>query len=503
MSADSYVGQQLESLGNLPLVDSCQVNITHWNFIYDTTQFQGFGGTAEFQGMDYENSISELIYQSPNSSKAAMYGYNRFGGIYYSYPTLFISEINHQTGQVSPLINPQFNIQQPPIFFKPQLNEFANGDWLLTGNYSGGDFYFNDSLSNYFNHTSSTDEGFMIKFDSSTQQVEWTNSIIGGDHLTSTQIISNGNTYIFGDFSISNTVSLGSKVIQGNPSAIGENAYIAIIDTGGIAIRLNKILLDSIEDISIHNTHIGTNAYYITGTCRGDASFNNSNYANVNGANSPFNKKWVFVAKYDLNTDTLIWVKNSVSAYDVELKSTAFGANEDIYISGRGEGLHSFDGVNVPNHKSFITQYNTLGNLLCVDIHDYFHTTDAFNLATSSDGKLVVVKGDAGQTYGVIEIFKNTNCQFSSIDTFSQSWCSLSTGNQLKTNNVKVFPNPTSDNITIEFLNGIMPKNAFCKVFTTDGKLIFEKQLTDFQEQLSIRELPKGMYWLQIFTEMK
>jgi len=400
------------------------------------------------------------------------------------------------------LLNSETYINQP-LFLKPQLNEFANGDWLLSGNYSNGDFYFNDSISNYFNNTSSTEEGFIIKFDNATQQVEWTNEVVGNSHLTATEIAPNGNTYIFGDYNINNTVSLGSKMIQGdaNANSSDQNIFIGIIDTNGVELKLEKLLIDSTDYIEIKKAHIGADAYYITGTCQGTVSFNNTNYANINGANGALNESWMFIAKYDLNTDTLIWLKNTISTDNVYLQDVTFDGNENIYLTGRGVGYWSFDGVNVNTAGSFITQYDSMGNLVCVNPYNYDELNPIQNISVTSNGTLVGLKGDGNASFGSVEIFKHTNCQFSSIDTFLQGLCYFSTENQLQNNNVKVFPNPTSDNITIEFLDKITPKNAFCKVFTTDGKLVFEKQLTNFQEQLSISELPKGMYWVQIFTD--
>jgi len=67
-------------------------------------------------------------------------------------------------------------------------------------------------------------------------------------------------------------------------------------------------------------------------------------------------------------------------------------------------------------------------------------------------------------------------------------------------NNIKLYPNPVSQNLTVEvWEDSNFPLDV--NIFDTTGKLVAVRQLTDYRQVLNIEELDKGFYYLQVNTE--
>jgi len=65
-----------------------------------------------------------------------------------------------------------------------------------------------------------------------------------------------------------------------------------------------------------------------------------------------------------------------------------------------------------------------------------------------------------------------------------------------KQENIKVYPNPTSDCIQIELqeLN-----NNFLNIYNNDGKKVIETKLLEHSNSVNIEKLPKGIYIIELF----
>ena len=60
-----------------------------------------------------------------------------------------------------------------------------------------------------------------------------------------------------------------------------------------------------------------------------------------------------------------------------------------------------------------------------------------------------------------------------------------------------VFPNPTSDQLTIR-IEEINRKDMIISLFKADGKLLLKQNITDFETMLPMAGLPSGIYLLEI-----
>ena len=64
-----------------------------------------------------------------------------------------------------------------------------------------------------------------------------------------------------------------------------------------------------------------------------------------------------------------------------------------------------------------------------------------------------------------------------------------------------VFPNPTNGQITIEFLNELMPEYFSLSIFNSTGQMVFYSETNDVQ--IELENLEVGLYILQLNAEGK
>ncbi|MCA9733028.1 T9SS type A sorting domain-containing protein, partial [candidate division KSB1 bacterium] len=63
---------------------------------------------------------------------------------------------------------------------------------------------------------------------------------------------------------------------------------------------------------------------------------------------------------------------------------------------------------------------------------------------------------------------------------------------------VQLFPNPVRGELTAQLPNGLLPARG--QVFDSHGQLIQQFILRHEQEQVDVRDLAAGQYWLQLKT---
>ncbi|AMS27837.1 hypothetical protein AEM51_13220 [Bacteroidetes bacterium UKL13-3] len=77
--------------------------------------------------------------------------------------------------------------------------------------------------------------------------------------------------------------------------------------------------------------------------------------------------------------------------------------------------------------------------------------------------------------------------------------------NVLEANEVKSYPNPTTDVLNIEWTSGI--KVSAIRLVTIEGKVVFEKIISNYADQtittLSTQELSSGFYFLEFTANKK
>ena len=71
--------------------------------------------------------------------------------------------------------------------------------------------------------------------------------------------------------------------------------------------------------------------------------------------------------------------------------------------------------------------------------------------------------------------------------------------NELTNSNVKIYPNPTSDILTISSSNYLGKYSI--EMYDNTGKLVKEYSLSEQETQISVNELSEGIYTIKLIRE--
>jgi hypothetical protein len=86
---------------------------------------------------------------------------------------------------------------------------------------------------------------------------------------------------------------------------------------------------------------------------------------------------------------------------------------------------------------------------------------------------------------------------------FNSTSCNLilKIDNNLRNNQIDIFPNPTSDYLTINLTD--FEKNSYVKIINAQGQQVLVQQLLEHESILNIKDLPKGNYIARVFCGNK
>ncbi|MFT5824422.1 MAG: hypothetical protein ACI8ZM_005690, partial [Crocinitomix sp.] len=65
---------------------------------------------------------------------------------------------------------------------------------------------------------------------------------------------------------------------------------------------------------------------------------------------------------------------------------------------------------------------------------------------------------------------------------------------------IKVYPNPTNDNIIVNIEGRELSKNCNIRLFSLDGRLVLEQEIIQSNTTLNLTELTSGTYLLQVIN---
>lgn len=150
-----------------------------------------------------------------------------------------------------------------------------------------------------------------------------------------------------------------------------------------------------------------------------------------------------------------------------------------LFIGSSDGTLIFYDSIdaNMNVGESFHLVSNSYANI-DVDSYSSFAVEDLDN-----DGRLNML---AGQDLGGLYHFEVDPNSTNNIDEVSLS------------NNVLIYPNPTANDLTIKLLN--FEANHF-ELLNTRGQVIDRKEFNNSTLKISLNDLPKGIYFVQIYSE--
>jgi hypothetical protein len=119
--------------------------------------------------------------------------------------------------------------------------------------------------------------------------------------------------------------------------------------------------------------------------------------------------------------------------------------------------------------------------------------TTAGNFDTETSGSISWTLGE-----GIIDTYSGSNLILT--QGFQQSKLTITSLNNLPDNSleINVYPNPTSDNLSIKITKGSFDDLKFL-LFDINGKLMAEQSFLNFETNISFLNLTAGTYLLKLF----
>jgi hypothetical protein len=220
-----------------------------------------------------------------------------------------------------------------------------------------------------------------------------------------------------------------------------------------------------------------------------------------------------YISKLDASGN-FVWAKSIGSTDDDEVNSLTMDASGNVYLIGEYYGTVDFDpGPGTYNLTSatnkievFMSKLKASGDFEwatniapTADPYGYGHQT----ISEDATGNIYTAglyngTADFDPGNGVVEL-----TPAGGVDIFVAKYSQSLTGinNLSKTNDLAIYPNPSTGQISIEFSKE--QKNILIRIADLSGK---EIQIIDFSgKQLILQkgELPKGVYFVQILNGTK
>jgi hypothetical protein len=342
-----------------------------------------------------------------------------------------------------------------------------SGNIIVVGEFDGTQDF--DTGSGTLNLTSNgLLDIFILKLDLSGNFV-FAKSIggTGNDIGNSIQIDQSSNLYISGFFN--NTVDFNPSTGVNNLISNGSSdGYLLKLDNSGGYLyckQIGGIGTDNCGKTSIDNN----DNIFVTGSFSNSVDFDNSTnqlLLNSNGL------KDIFVAAYSSN-GTIIYAQNYGSTSDddgIRVKSS----NNKVYVTGHFQNTVDFDfGTNTANLTSSGSQ-----DAFLLTLNNSFCTQTIYNTVTVYD--TVIVNISVTDTL-IINTTVSSVTPPNNINTF------------------KVFPNPASTHITIDYGNFALVSGYQLRIVNSLSQSVFQTNINQQSDYLDLSTWGgNGMYFVHI-----
>jgi len=353
--------------------------------------------------------------------------------------------------------------------------------------------YFGDTLT--FGSTTLTNAGhydiFLVKYDTSGNML-WAKSAggTGDDNAYSVTVDASGNSYVAGSF-LSPTLTFGSTTLT-NASSDGD-IFLAKYDASGNVLWAKSAggtdgdVASSVAVDASGNTYVAGWFYSPTLT------FGSTTLTNTNVWEDD-----IFLAKYDANGNVL-WAKSAGGTDDDVASSVAVDASGNTYVAGWFYsptitfGSSTLTNTNVWEDDIFLAKYDANGNVLWAKSAGGTDDDGASSVAVDASGNTYV----AGWFLSPTITFGSTTLTYAGSGDIFLAKLSSNTGiNELSNSlNILVFPNPASDNLTIETL-----QKSEIEISNIQRQLIKTLATNAGKTNIDVSAFPSGMYFLEVKT---
>ncbi|MGD0710935.1 MAG: SBBP repeat-containing protein [Bacteroidales bacterium] len=357
----------------------------------------------------------------------------------------------------------------------------ASGNVLLTGNYSSPSINFGNSIL----MNTGYNDIFLAKYDANGN-VLWAISEGGGDddYASSVAVDTLGNTYLAGYF-YSPSIKFGSTILI---NEAGNNVFLAKFDSNGNVLWAKSAGETTIGQVSSVAVDASGNAYLTGYYSSSTISFDIITLTNTNVL---FND--IFLVKYDANGNTL-WARNAGGVDDDKAYAVAVDASGNAYLTGYfNSPTITFGSTTITNggiYNIFLSKYSTDGNLIWANRLGGNNDDVANSIALDATGNIFVTGDFLSDT---ICFGSDTLKNVGATDIFIAKASSSTGMYELKNSlNISVFPNPATNNITIDAGN-LRSKSYDLRVYDVIGNMVLEKNFNN-KTTIDISSFPCGVY---------
>jgi hypothetical protein len=349
------------------------------------------------------------------------------------------------------------------------------------------------------------DNIFLVKYDKNGN-VLWAKSSKGGttnDEASSVAVDVSGNIYVAGSFD-SPIISFGSYTFTNNHSDSIADIFLVKYNSNG-----NVVWAKSIEgqmkwfyDYFITVDYLGN--IYMTG----DFYSSNITFGAYTLINDSSGYTDIFITKYD-SSGNVLWAKSAGGTGNDHANTITVDASENAYLAGwfasntmtfdLSQLINTGDGG---NDNIFLAKYNVNGNVIWAKSVGGTHYDDrAYSITIDASNEAYVAGGfsDSSITFGSTSL--TTAVTYGSPDMFLAK-LSASTGiNELNNSlNIKVYPNPVSETVTIDASASLSIPMAI-EITNIEGQLIKTLITSGNKTDVNVSSFPKGMYFVKVETE--
>ena len=284
-------------------------------------------------------------------------------------------------------------------------------------------------------------------------------------------------------------ISFGSVSFT-NTGYTGLSPYWAKFDSAGVCQWIHGVSGPSAFSPSYSAITDSINNIYIAGVMDTAISSDGNNLDPINGV--------MFYCKYS-PSGNLIWVKQTGNSnFNVGQAPTylQIDISSRIWMTGWSTGTTLFAGYSVPDTSMFLLNMDLDGN-----IHGAIGAAifgSCYQSAFDSEGSIYV----GGSAIGTSLSFQGNNISYpndSSKGDFILKYCPLEIGIPEVNKNefeINIYPNPTTDKLTIEIPSGISPHQI--EITDALGRKIYTEKTNLKSVIINLKSFPSGIYFIKV-----
>ncbi len=376
----------------------------------------------------------------------------------------------------------------------------ASGNIFVTGAFAGINASFGTLTLTHPNTIINNSSFFVVKYNSSGNAI-WARAA-GTDHNDYGKAIStdaNGNILVTGVFSSSNITFGTTAALTG---AGNDDIFVAKYDASGNALWAARAGGTNNDEGNGIITDANGNVYAIGSFRSTSITFGSTTINNT--SNSGY--YWLFIVKYN-SAGTVLWAKGYGSSY--WRNNQAFGIARDVvgntYTTGYYEsnsisfGSFTLNNTNTDQTNDiYIVKHDPSGNVLWAKGGGGQSDDQGSAIALNGSGNVFITGYFSSPTiiFG-IDTLKNSIASGESY-VAALSSTNVSISENINENFISIYPNPVTENITIE-----APQKATIEILNIAGQTILQRQLQQGKTDIDISRLAKGVYFLRLCSNDK